>query len=56
MLNGDFFKIWLKESTVPFKEKYVSELQYHLKGCQYDLIDGGLQLVVCLLRPFFNSY
>jgi len=55
MVNGEFFDIFLKENSYPDKKKYVSELQYHLNGCQYDLIDGGLQLVVCPLRPFLNS-
>ena len=56
MLNGEFFYIWLKESNDPIKVKYVSELKYHLNGCAWDRGDGGLQLIACPLRPFFNSY
>ena len=61
MLNGEFFDILLKENIGPIKidllkKKYVSELKYHLNGCAWDRADGGLQLIACSLRPFFNSY
>ena len=57
MRNGEFFDVWLEELIVPpLKQVYVSELDYHLNACSWDWLNGGLQILACPLRPFFNSY
>ncbi len=53
--DGAFWEVVPTSSIADtFKSVRMPELQYHILGCKWDAVDGGLQLIACALRPFIE--